>query len=126
MHRILMRTVVLDFGADVHERARDLWTAALGAGIRRGTEYPEYHVLDHPAAVGRVLLQDVGGSSSRIHLDIEADDPPAEVRRLVAAGATVEKQQEEWTVMRDPAGLLFCVVPPETDDFTTLARVVGE
>jgi hypothetical protein len=126
MHRILMRTVVLDFSSDIHDQAREFWKVALGADIRRGTSYPEYHVLAHPAALGPVMVQLVGDGSSRVHLDIETDDPPAEVRRLVAAGAAIEQEHDEWTVMRDPAGLLFCVVPVGSEDFATLSRVVDE
>ena len=78
-HRILWRTVVLDFPADVHDRARDFWQAALDGGIRRGTHHPAYHVLEHPAALGTVLVQQIEEGASRIHLDIESDDTEAEV-----------------------------------------------
>jgi len=120
-----MRTVVLDFGSDVHDAARDFWEVALAGDVRRGRKYPEYHVLEHPAALGPVMIQDVGDGASRIHLDIETDDPLAEVSRLISAGATLEQQHEEWTVLRDPAGLLFCVVPAASDDFVALSKSVG-
>jgi predicted enzyme related to lactoylglutathione lyase len=51
----------------------------------------------------------------RLHLDLEADDPEAEVRRLVDRGAVVVEQHElaplgmAWTVLRDPEGNDFCV-----------------
>jgi hypothetical protein len=42
---------------------------------------------------------------------------------LEALGATrVEQVRRRW-VMRDPAGLVFCVVPPQTDDFPGDAAV---
>ena len=53
----------------------------------------------------------------RLHLDLEADDPEAEVRRLVDRGAVVVEQHElaalgmAWTVLRDPEGNDFCVQP---------------
>jgi hypothetical protein len=121
-----MRTFVLDFGSDVHDAARDFWEVALAGEMRRGTKYPEYHVLEHPAALGTVMVQDIGDGGSRIHLDIETDDPVAEVARLISAGATLEQEHEEWTVLRDPAGLLFCVVPVASDDFAALSRPVGD
>jgi len=121
-----MRTVVLDFGPDVHDQAKEFWKVALAADIRRGISYPEYHVLEHPAALGPVMVQLVGESGSRVHLDIETDDPRAEVRRLVAAGATVAEEHDEWTVMSDPAGLLFCVVPAGSEDFAALSHVVDQ
>jgi predicted enzyme related to lactoylglutathione lyase len=51
----------------------------------------------------------------RLHLDLEADDPDAEVRRLVDRGAVVVEQHElaplgmAWTVLRDPEANDFCV-----------------
>lgn len=33
--------------------------------------------------------------------------------RLERLGATVVDDSGEWTIMRDPAGLIFCVVPDE-------------
>ena len=124
MHRILMRTVVLDFPADVHDAARDFWTSALAADVRRGHKYPEYHVLEHPAALGPVIIQHLGEGEPRVHIDMETDDTEAEVTRLVAAGATVVERHHEWTVLKDPGGVVFCVVPPASDDFADLAHPV--
>jgi hypothetical protein len=45
-----------------------------------------------------------------VHLDIETDDVEAEVRRLEALGATRVEVVKTWQIMRDPAGLVFCVV----------------
>lgn len=125
MHRILLRTVVMDVPSDVHDRTRDFWMVALAAYARRGQRFPEYHVLEHPAAIGPVMIQDVGTTAARVHLDIESDDIGAEVARLVAAGAVEVERHEEWVVLRDPAGLLFCVVPGEGEDFVALSTEVG-
>ena len=120
-----MRTVVFDFEDDVHDAATEFWRVALMADLRRGHTYPEYHVLEHPAATGEVMIQRLGEGPSRLHLDIETDDPPAEIARLRTAGATIVAQHDEWTVLRDPAGLLFCVVPVGSEDFAGLAQVVS-
>jgi hypothetical protein len=125
MHRILMRTVVLDYPSDVHDTACDFWAVALAAHARVGHEYPEYHVLEHPAALGPVMVQRLVEGPSRIHLDLETDDPAGEIARLVDAGATVVERREDWTVLRDPGGLLFCVIPAGSEDFSELARRVG-
>jgi hypothetical protein len=126
MHRILLRTVVFDFPGDVHDAGLDFWQAALAAGPRPGVVHPEYHVLEHPASLGPVLVQHLGQGASRIHVDIEADDTTAEVDRLVTAGAVVVERIDDWTVLRDPAGLLFCVVPADVDDaFARFAGTVG-
>jgi hypothetical protein len=126
MHRILLRTIVVDAPSDVHDRTRDFWTTALAADARRGVKYPEYHVLEHPAATGPVMVQDIGTTAARFHLDIETDDVEAEVARLLAAGAAEVERHDEWVVLSDPAGLLFCVVPAEGDDFAAHATVIDD
>src|SRR4029078_7176203 len=51
----------------------------------------------------------------RLHLDLEADDPEVEVRRLVDRGAVVVEQHElaplgmGWTGLREPEGKHLCV-----------------
>jgi hypothetical protein len=52
-------------------------------------------------------------AKNRMHLDVMAPDPEAEVARLVDLGATRVADMEEygytWTVMADPEGNEFCV-----------------
>lgn len=126
VHRILLRTVVLDFAPESHDAALAFWERALLATGRPGTIHPEYHVLEHPSALGPVLAQRLGEGPSRVHLDIESDDPAAEVARLVDAGAVLVARHDDCTVLADPAGLAFCVVPAEDDDFAALSFPVGE
>ena len=53
-----------------------------------------------------------------MHLDIETDDVAAEVARVVALGASVLEEREGYTILLDPGGLVFCVVPVQTgEDF---------
>jgi hypothetical protein len=47
----------------------------------------------------------------RQHLDVQAT--AAEREAMLAAGATVVRVQERWTVMADPEGNEFCVLPVE-------------
>ena len=47
----------------------------------------------------------------RVHLDIHTDDLAAEVARLEELGAERVQQVHSWWILRDPAGLLFCVIP---------------
>jgi Glyoxalase-like domain len=124
-HRILLQTLVIDVPAHVHEQTRTFWTLALAARARRGQRFPEFHVLEHAAALGTVMVQDIGDAPARVHLDIESDDVEAEVIRLVGAGAVEIERHDEWVVLRDPAGLLFCVVPGEGDDFAANATEVS-
>ena len=64
-----------------------------------------------------VFVQRIGEGAPRYHLDVETDDVEAEAARLEALGAERVEQIRSWWVMRDPAGLLFCVVRPQRDDF---------
>jgi len=47
---------------------------------------------------------------NRIHFDVEAANPVAEVARLIALGASILRKAEQYTVLRDPEGNQFCVV----------------
>jgi Glyoxalase-like domain len=50
---------------------------------------------------------------------------PAEVARLTALGAEEVSRGRTWVVLRDPAGLLLCVVPVESPHFTERSRAVS-
>jgi hypothetical protein len=41
---------------------------------------------------------------SRVHIDIETDDIPAEVARLEKLGAKVANRLQRWVVMEAPTG----------------------
>jgi hypothetical protein len=48
-----------------------------------------------------------------LHLDLYTDDPEGEVERLLHLGATVYRPREsgeDFVVLADPEGNLFCVV----------------
>ena len=48
-----------------------------------------------------------------MHLDLYASDQKAEVERLVKLGATIRrlpKEGEDYVILADPEGKLFCVV----------------
>ncbi|NBE96681.1 VOC family protein [Nonomuraea sp. KC401] len=46
---------------------------------------------------------------NRLHLDIDSDDPGAEIDRLTELGATVVATRDDWVIMADPEGNEFCV-----------------
>ena len=48
---------------------------------------------------------------------METDDPDAEVARLTALGAVVVGGHDGAVHLHDPAGLVFCVVPVQSDTF---------
>ncbi|TDE42386.1 VOC family protein [Nonomuraea mesophila] len=46
---------------------------------------------------------------NRVHLDVDSDDPDAEIARLTELGATVVATRDDWVIMADPEGNEFCV-----------------
>lgn len=122
-HRSRLRTVLVDVPDETFDAATSFWAAALGKVPAGPPESAKPYLRLEPSNRGvRVVMQRIDGPA-RFHLDIESDDVEVEVRRLVRAGATEVDRVEDWVVLRDPAGLLVCVVPAESDDFATHATV---
>src|SRR5207302_2120596 len=86
MHRSRLSTFVIDCrGEDVDGAAR-FWSAALGRKLEPpDPNEPKYRQLAGTEQEPILLVQSVD-HESRIHLDIEADDIEAEVKRLEALG----------------------------------------
>ncbi len=137
MHRNLLNTILIDVPSPDVDRTVAFWAAALGA-TPVATRMADYHILDNAAEPNRVVVQDAGTGPARVHFDIHTDDLDAEVARLVGLGATIVDSRwadhpGRWVVMRDPAGVEFCVVwalnemRPQSvrDDFERRAKQVG-
>jgi catechol 2,3-dioxygenase-like lactoylglutathione lyase family enzyme len=103
--------VVIDVPEQDHDRELAFWRAATGQPLKQVGRYPEYHFGQLHGQEFWLLVQRLGEGAARVHVDIHTDDLDAEVARLEALGAQIVDQSHEWRVMRDPAGLLFCVVP---------------
>jgi hypothetical protein len=58
-----------------------------------------------------LLMQRLESAAPRAHLNIHTDDPAAKVARVERLGAEGVQKVKTWWVMRDPAGLLFCLLP---------------
>jgi predicted enzyme related to lactoylglutathione lyase len=127
-HRIRVATVVID-AADL-EAAAAFWSAALDTPVLTGDPARDRYVSLGQAAGGlRLLLQRVperGGDKNAVHLDLETDDPEAEVTRLTAIGASRERPlgHGAW-VLTDPAGNRFCVIYPEAPRWPEGTKVVA-
>jgi hypothetical protein len=102
--------VVIDVPASDHDRELAFWAAALGQPLPQFA-FPEYHGAPLHGQEFWLLLQRLGEGPARVHLDIHTDDLDAEVARLERLGAQRVQRVQAWQLMRDPAGLLFCVVP---------------
>ena len=121
-HRSRIDKIVIDLPEAGHDRALAFWRAATGGPSDRSLDDTRSTTgLRLPGQEIAMLVQRLGdGTAGRVHLDIHTDDLDAEVARLEALGAERVRQVHGWWIMRDPAGLPFCVIPDEpgrlTDD----------
>jgi predicted enzyme related to lactoylglutathione lyase len=117
-HRSALRKIVIDVAGSDADHARELafWEAATGQTLTRLERHPEYHGAELPGRGIGLLVQRLGRGPNRVHVDIHTDDVEAEVERLAGLGAQRVESLARWSVMRDPAGLLFCVVVDHTLD----------
>ena len=124
MHRSRLQVVLIDSPPDVAEAEIAFWAAALGhePTPEAGTPFTEIAPFGDGQVLAHQRLQEGG---SRIHLDLETDDPAAEVRRLERLGAVRVGGSDGSVHLRDPAGLIFCVVPVQSDDFEQHATTWG-
>lgn len=113
MHRSQLCTFVIDCNSEDLDRAAEFWGRALGKQVDASTvDASSYRELVTRPDEAILLIQKVD-HASRIHLDIEADDLDAEVRRLESLGAKRVAFVERWWVMEAPTGHRFCVVKPQ-------------
>jgi predicted enzyme related to lactoylglutathione lyase len=123
-HYSRLSMIVVDVPAENHEAAITFWQGALGVTLDQVRRYPEFHGGELPFDGYAMLVQRLGDGPPKVHLDLHTSDRAAEVARLRGLGATLVEDGENWAVMRDPAGLVFCVVPDKTLDATN-ARAWG-
>jgi predicted enzyme related to lactoylglutathione lyase len=121
MHKSRLAGFIIDCQTDDLEAATRFWSAALGLKVRAGAPAdPLYRTLDTPPDSVHLEVQQVT-HPSRVHLDIEADDLEAEVRRLEKLGARRIGAVKTWYVMEAPTGQRFCVVRVQRPDFAARA-----
>jgi predicted enzyme related to lactoylglutathione lyase len=104
MHKSRLAGFIIDCNTDNLEQAAAFWSGALG--------HPLKDVVYETSAIYRQIETGPDGlhievqqvqHESRVHLDIEADDIEAEVKRLEGLGAKRVKQIRTWWAAR-----LFC------------------
>ncbi len=117
-HRSRLAGIIIDCRTDDLDGAAAFWSAALGAERQPTTD--GYVPLADQAGL-HVEVQSVP-HESRVHIDIEADDIEAEVRRLEALGARRVAAIKTWVVMEAPTGQRFCVIRAQTRDFDAMAN----
>jgi hypothetical protein len=116
VHRSKLTAVLVDVPEGVYDREVGFWSAATGRRPAVDDRNPEYSDFGEVVPGWQFMVQRIGTPAARCHLDVETDDVDAEVRRLEALGAERVGAVKKWFVMRDPAGLLFCVVPVQTGE----------
>ena len=123
MHKSKLAGFIIDCQTDDLNGAASFWGAALGMPTAPlpGEEGALYVQLLDPLQRLHIEVQRVG-HPSRVHLDIEADDIEAEVRRLEGLGARRVDMIKGWWVMQAPTGQRFCVVRACSPDFEQTAR----
>ena len=110
MHHSRLCALLIDCRTANLEEAARFWAEALGRPV--DPQHPgtrgNYRMLATPPDEPIVQIQRVE-HESRVHIDIETDDIPAEVARLERLGATVAERLPRWVVMQAPTGQRFCV-----------------
>lgn len=123
MHKSRLAGFIIDCNTPNLPSAAQFWGEALGMEVQTlpGEEGQKYVRLVDPANDLQIEVQSVA-HPSRVHLDIEADDVEAEVRRLEKLGAKRIQQVKTWWVLEAPTGQRFCVVRAKGRTFAQTAR----
>jgi predicted enzyme related to lactoylglutathione lyase len=126
MHKSRLSGMIIDCQTGDLRAAADFWSQALGMEqIEKPNDEPapeKYIHLRNKDSHMDVEVQKVP-HPSRVHLDIESDNVPAEVARLEKLGAKVVERIGTWVVMEAPTGQRFCVVRNSRPNFDTGANV---
>jgi len=104
--------VCLDIPPSRYDDELAFWAALTGwrrRDPRPGSEFGR--VTPGPDQPLQLLLQRLDDEQDAVtaHLDWAASDREAEVAAHLEAGAELEGVFEGWTVLRDPAGMTYCV-----------------
>ncbi|WP_353648863.1 VOC family protein [Nakamurella sp. A5-74] len=105
-------TAFLDTPRDdpADDRVAEFWCAVTGGTLSpwRGERFVTVIPADGDATL---RLQRTDGGVPGAHLDLHVDDPAVTVSTLTGSGATVlQNRFDDVTVLRSPAGIVFCVV----------------
>jgi hypothetical protein len=111
-HRPRIGFVLIDDPESDWERALAFW-----AGVQDVEPFDDPDGQSMSRSIGTICSvalesQRTGdGTAARVHLDIKTDDVRVEVARVLALAATVLDDRDEYVILQDPGGLVFCVVP---------------
>jgi hypothetical protein len=108
--RSVVDQICLDIPPDRIEGECDFWSGLTG-WPRWRESHDEFDRLARPPGIPYAfLLQrlDEEQPAVRAHLDLACDDRDAVTAQHEAQGADVVRRTAGWTVMRDPAGMVYC------------------
>lgn len=113
MDRVYVGSVVIDVN-DIEEM-RQFWQTALGYDVDyAGADWVKLtDPKEKGVTVSLQLVPERRTEKNRLHLDLYASDQMAEVERLEGLGAKRvpgPKEDEDFVVLGDPEGNLFCVI----------------
>jgi uncharacterized glyoxalase superfamily protein PhnB len=116
-----LKIAAITFDCTNAVRLAEFWSAALGRPVDPSDE----DTSEFFASIGRadptpgepvmmfIKVPENKTVKNRAHLDLDAGDRAAEVDRLIALGASVVHDKDEWgirwTTLADPEGNEFCV-----------------
>ncbi|MEX2494888.1 MAG: VOC family protein [Woeseia sp.] len=122
MHHSRISTLMIDCLDSEFEESLAFWSQALGMAVaRKPASRQRYVTLGKIEGPFYLRLQRVSREPG-YHLDVESDDPGAEIRRLEGIGARRKRRVKRWWVAEDPSGNAFCIIRPESDVFPGNAR----
>jgi hypothetical protein len=124
MHRSRVFGVFIDTPSAETDRSVAFWSAALGVPAHPVAGEEQFIRLEGALPELLTAVQSVD-DEARYHIDIETDDVPAEVARLLLLGAFEVSQWLDCHVLRAPSGHLLCVIPVHSDPefFESRSRV---
>ena len=111
--KVRIGSIVVD--CNDFDRMMAFWQEALGyVPGRPPTPGDPFVILKDPSGRGpNVSIDGMPPERNRLHLDLYTDDQEGEVERLLRLGATRYRPREpgeDFVVLADPDGNLFCVV----------------
>jgi hypothetical protein len=109
--------ICIDVAPDAFEAEVAFWTALTGWDSFPG-DHTEFHVLRPAAGLPvHIILQRLGAPRpTSAHLDLACSNTDAERAWHEECGAQFVRRGDQWIVMRDPAGGIYCLT--ERDPWT--------
>lgn len=109
--RAVVDQVCLDIPAATYDDECEFWATLTGWTHSAGEVDDEFTRLVRPQEIPYAfLLQRLDDEQPGVtaHLDLACEDRDAVAARHEACGADVVRRTPEWTVLRDPAGMVYC------------------